>query len=96
MLICLVLSLAVGLPAMAACLAVFSQPVSAETVEEGPLKRNGWTISAAPYLWGTSLDGELGLEGIETDVDVPVQDILKSLNPMMMMELSVHKGRLNF
>jgi hypothetical protein len=72
----------------------FAPAVSAETVEEGPLKRNGWTISVAPYIWGTSLDGELGLEGIETDIDVPLKDVLKSLNSMMMLDLSVHKGRL--
>ena len=74
----------------------FAPAVSAETVEEGPLKRNGWTISVAPYLWGISLDGELGLEGIETDVDVPLKDLLKSLNSMIMLDLSAHKGRLGF
>lgn len=33
-------------------LCTFAPPVSAETVEEGPLKKNGWTISVAP--WGPS------------------------------------------
>lgn len=74
----------------------FAPAVSAESVEEGPLKRNGWTLSVAPYIWGTALDGELGLVGIETDVDVPLKDILKSLNSMMMLDLSVHNGRLGF
>ncbi len=74
----------------------FAPAVSAETVEEGPLKRNGWTISVAPYLWGIALDGELGLEGIETDVDVPLKDLLKSLNSMIMLDLSAHKGRFGF
>jgi len=75
---------------------VCAPAVSAESVEEGPLKRNDWTISVAPYLWGTALDGELGLVGIDTDVDVPIKDILKSLNSMIMLDLSVHKGRLGF
>jgi len=48
----------------------------------------------AAYLWGNALDGELGFVGTETDVDVPVKDILKSLNSMMMLDLSVHEGRL--
>lgn len=78
-----------------ACLAfcAIAPAVSAEAVEEGPLKRNDWTISVAPYMWGLSLDGQLGLEGIETDVDVPLKDILKDLNRMIMLDLSVHKGR---
>jgi hypothetical protein len=88
--------IAVVLAVVGLVFSAFDPAVSAETVEEGPLKRNGWTISVAPYLWGTALDGELGLEGIETDVDVPIKDILKSLNSMIMLDLSVHKGRLGF
>ena len=73
---------------------VCAPAVSAEEpVEEGPLKRNDWTISVAPYIWGISLDGTLGLEGLETDLDVPLKEVLKSLNSMMMLDLSVHKGR---
>jgi hypothetical protein len=69
-------------------------PVSAESVEEGPLKRNGWTISVAPYLWALSLDGELAVKEVKTDVSVPFRDLVKELNQALMLDFVVHKGRL--
>ena len=74
-------------------LCAFAPVVSAESVEEGPLKRNDWTISVAPYLWALSIDGELGLEGLHTDLDLPIYEILYGLSSMMMLDLSAHKGR---
>ena len=68
-------------------------PVSAESAEEGPLKRNGWTISVVPYLWTLSLDGEVGVKGVEADVDVSFGDILKDLDAAFMLDFIVHKGR---
>jgi hypothetical protein len=74
-------------------LCAFAPAVSAESVEEGPLKRNDWTISVAPYLWALSIDGELGLEGLQTDLDIPIYEILYALNSMMMLDVAAHKGR---
>ncbi len=84
----------VGLATTGLALCALAPAVSAESVEEGPLKRNDWTISVTPYIWGLSLNGDLGLEGIETDVDLPLKDLLKDMNSMLMLELSAHKGRL--
>jgi hypothetical protein len=77
-------------------LCTFAPPVSAETVEEGPLKRNDWTISVVPYLWALALDGELGILDVEADVDVPFSDLLDHLNVALMLEFLVHKGRFGF
>ena len=72
---------------------VCAPAVSAETVEEGPLKRNDWTISVVPYLWCLALDGELGVKGLETDVEMKFKDVLKELNAVLMVDFAVHKGR---
>jgi len=72
---------------------VCAPAVSAESVEEGPLKRNDWTISVTPYLWCLALDGELGVKGLETDVEMPFKDLLKDLNAALMVDFAVHKGR---
>jgi hypothetical protein len=71
----------------------FAPGVSAETVEEGPLKRNDWTISVVPYLWATALDGEIGVGNVEAEVDVPFSDLLSELNGVLMLDFVVHKGR---
>jgi len=74
----------------------FAPPVSAETVEEGPLKRNGWTISVVPYLWATALDGDIGVGNVETEVEVPFSDLLSELSGALMLDFLVHKGRFGF
>ena len=82
-------------------LCAFAPPLSAESlstepVEEGPLKRNNWTISVVPYLWALSLDGEVTLKGHEADVEMPFGDILEQLNGFLMLDVVVHKGRFGF
>ena len=79
-------------------LCTFAVPVSGETVEEGPLKRNDWTISVIPYLWALSPDGELGIRDLEQDLDVPFSDLLENLNGVLMLEclLDQKNGKLLF
>ena len=74
-------------------LCAFAPPVSSESVEEGPLKRNGWSISVVPYVFAISLDGTMGALGLEEEVEAPFKDILRSLSAGAMLDLIVHKDR---
>jgi hypothetical protein len=89
-------NLLVVLAVVGLALCAVAPPLSAETVEEGPLKRNDWTISVVPYLWATALDGELGVGSVEADVEVPFSDLLSQLNGALMLDFLVHKGRVGF
>jgi hypothetical protein len=89
-------SLIVVLAIAGLALGLFAPPLSAEPVEEGPLKRNDWTLSVVPYLWALALDGKLGIGDLEQDLDVPFSDLAEQLNGALMLELLVHKGRFGF
>jgi hypothetical protein len=52
-----------------------------------------WTVTIAPYLWATSLDGHASGGGIKADVDVPFSDLLKDLFFGAMMLIDVEKDR---
>ncbi len=86
---------AVAFAGLAFC--AFAPAVSAETVEEGPLKRNGWEISVIPYLWVPSIDGTITLRGQKEDVDVNplniVDELLEDLQLAVMADFEVRKDR---
>jgi hypothetical protein len=45
-----------------------------------PAGEEGWTFMAAPYLWASGIEGEIGLFGFpEQDVDIRFRDVLKNL-----------------
>ena len=52
-----------------------------------------WTVTVAPYLWLTALDGNATVAGIKSDVDVSASDLLKDLSLGAMLALDVEKGR---
>jgi hypothetical protein len=52
-----------------------------------------WVFTVAPYLWAASMDGHAAVGGIKSDVDVPVQDVLKDLSFGAMLAVDVQKGR---
>jgi hypothetical protein len=52
-----------------------------------------WVFTVAPYLWAASMDGHAAVGGIKSDVDVPVEDILKDLSFGAMLAVDVQKGR---
>jgi hypothetical protein len=52
-----------------------------------------WTVTVAPYLWLTALDGNATVAGIKSDVDVSASDLLKDLSFGAMLALDVEKGR---
>src|SRR6187431_466906 len=39
-----------------------------------------WSLRLALYGWMQSLNGTIGVRGIESEVDVPFSDVLKKLN----------------
>jgi len=52
-----------------------------------------WTVTLAPYLWAAAMDGHAVVGGVKSDVDVPVQDILKDLSFGAMLALDVQRDR---
>jgi hypothetical protein len=52
-----------------------------------------WTVTVAPYLWATTLDGTASVAGTEADVDVPFSDLLKDLSGGAMLLVGVEKNR---
>src|SRR4051794_16718031 len=78
--------------------------VAANTLRAGPLDvveqnhrppptDNQWSFRLAMYGWMQSLDGTIGIRGIESEVDVPFSDILEQLNFGAMGTIEVRYGR---
>ena len=82
----LALAVAVTLAAMTPALAQQPEPT-------GIAPGDRWTITVAPYLWAAAMDGHATVGGIKSDVDVPVQDVLKDLSFGAMLAVDVEKGR---
>ena len=81
--------LAVAATLAAAAPAVAQQPTGTGT----PASSDRWNITVAPYLWAAAMDGHAAVAGIKSDVDVPVQDVLKDLSFGAMLAVDVEKGR---
>ncbi len=69
---------------------VETQPAPA-TTEASP-----WTFRLAMYGWMQSLDGTIGVRGIESSIDVPFKDILKELNFGLMTTAELRYQRWGF
>lgn len=65
-----------------------SQPVA--TAE------SGWEVRTALYGWGTMLDGDVTLRGIDAPVDVGFGDILDHLDYAVMGVVEIGRGRWSF
>ncbi|MBO9709023.1 MAG: hypothetical protein J7521_12505 [Caulobacter sp.] len=52
-----------------------------------------WRVIVSPYAWAASLDGDLTLAGLHTNVDVPFSEIFDHLDFVAMGEVEVAKGR---
>lgn len=61
--------------------------------EAGQPSTNGWRFSLAPYLWATSLDGDVTVKGRMGEVDLDFEDILQDLNFAGMLLLDAGNGR---
>ena len=56
-------------------------------------KADPWQLNITPYLWAVALKGDLGVGGIDADVDASFNDILDNLNGALMLEAELRKGR---
>ncbi|HYZ25698.1 MAG TPA: hypothetical protein VE597_02215 [Geminicoccaceae bacterium] len=82
-----------GLWAMAATLAAAAPALAQQAEPPAPTTRDRWTVTVAPYVWATSLDGHAAVRGIKADVDVPFSDLLKDLSFGAMMLIDIEKDR---
>jgi hypothetical protein len=88
-----VISAYAALWAMAATLAAAAPALARQAEPPAPTPRDRWTVTVAPYLWATSLDGHAAVRGIKADVDVPFSDLLKDLSFGAMMLIDIEKDR---
>jgi hypothetical protein len=75
-------SLCWALPVLFLTLAVSASPVAAD----------GWDHMIAPYIWGTGLDGTIGIGPVETSVDLSFGDILENLDGGVLIHYEGSKG----
>ncbi len=52
-----------------------------------------WRVTVSPYVWATSLDGNITLAGHRAPVDVPFSDAFDQLESVVMGDVEVRKGR---
>jgi len=57
-----------------------------------PAAAAGWEHSLAPYIWGTGLDGEVGIGPVRSDVDLSFSDILETLDGGILIHYEAEKG----
>jgi hypothetical protein len=61
------------------CLLLYTPALSAQTAAS-PSAQDGWQFQIVPYLWGSSLDGGVGIGQRTADVDASFNDILDHLH----------------
>ena len=54
-------------------------------------QEQGWDWRVTPYMWGTSIDGSIGLGAVARDVDVEFSDILNVLSGALLMHVEAQK-----
>lgn len=52
-----------------------------------------WRVTVSPYVWATSLDGNVTLAGRKAPVDVSASDAFDQLESVVMGDVEVRKGR---
>ena len=77
---------------LAAALGLIGLLAAGPAAAESPVS-DELEITAAPYMWFLSLDGNATVKGQKGDVDVGFSDIWDNLNVGAMFEGEVRKGR---
>jgi hypothetical protein len=67
--------------------------VPAVSAEEKPDADSGWEFQVAPYMWFLSLDGDVTVNGNESDLDLDFSDIWDELNIAGMLTFDARKGK---
>lgn len=52
-----------------------------------------WRVTVSPYVWATSLDGNVRLAGHKAPVDVSASDAFDQLESVVMGDIEVRRGR---
>jgi len=71
---------------------------AADDSEQGSAANKDWAWSLAPmYLWAVSIDGDVTVNGVKTDLDVPFSDIWDDLNGALTFHFEgLHRSRWGF
>jgi hypothetical protein len=64
--------------------------------EENPPISDEWEFTVIPYLWMTSLEGDVGVEGATAHVDASFSDILDNLDFAAQVHVEAKKGKWAF
>ena len=75
--------------AVVICLFLFTQGVFAQSVPPQPASE-GWRFQEIPYLWGTSINGRVGIGDRSADVDASFGNILNHLHFALMNFVDVN------
>lgn len=80
-------SLLLGL-APAALIAGLAGAAAAQTSAD-----DKWSVTVSPYVWATSLDGNVAIAGHKAPVDVSASDAFDQLESVVMGDVEVRRGR---
>src|SRR4030095_13718909 len=61
------------------CICSFVPGIFAQSAPQ-PSLSEGWRVEAAPYLWGSSFKGRVGIGDRSADVDASFADLFRELN----------------
>ena len=56
----------------------------------------GWSFRIAPYAWATAITGTAGAKGVESDVDMSINDVIDNLDGALMTTVEVKYNRFSF
>jgi hypothetical protein len=56
-------------------------------------QRGGWEVIWAPYIWGSALDGDVGVGGHEIEIDMSFRDVLDHLDYGIFLPVEMRYGR---
>lgn len=88
----------VGLAVAAGLLVCGAGAARAETPAREAARPGGdWTVTVAPYLWATGIEGNVGLLGLPSQpIDLGFGDVLENLEGGFMAVAEARRGRLSF
>jgi opacity protein-like surface antigen len=65
----------------------------ASALSQGALAEEEWEFEVTPYLFAAALNGTTGVDGVETDIDVPFSEIWDNLDSAFMALFTARKNR---
>ncbi|MEM7224547.1 MAG: hypothetical protein AAF495_16330 [Pseudomonadota bacterium] len=82
-------------PRLAAALlaaALAATPAAAAEEPADGLTQGGWRFNVAPYVWFISVEGDMTIKGLESEVDASFSDIWNNLNIGFFGRVEAQKG----